>query len=206
VARAYAPVAAVLLVAVTVVAAAGVFAFLPSLPGEPPERRGVAVEATSDGTVALTLLSGPPVDADALDVRVEVEGTALARQPPVPFFSARGFHSGPTGAFNAASGGDWAVGETVSFRVAGTNRPVPTAGGTVRVELRTGGRLLGVAETTVESSTGGRATAPRQSSPRSGARATVTMAGGLFSVFRSTRCSTSTKPASRNIRSASASS
>jgi hypothetical protein len=149
VARAYAPVAAVLLVAVTVVAAAGVFAFVPSLPGEPPERRGVAAEAAGDGTVALTLLSGPAVDAGRLDVRVEVDGEALARQPPVPFFSAAGFVSGPTGAFNAASDDDWRVGETVTFRVAGTNDPVPAAGDRVRVELRVRGRLVGVAETTV---------------------------------------------------------
>jgi len=151
VARAYAPVAAVLLVAVTVVAAAGVAAFLPSLPGDPPERRGLAAEATGDGTVALTLLSGPPVDPNALDVRVEVDGVALARQPPVPFFSASGFYSGPTGAFNHASDTDWVVGETVTFRIAPTNEPVPTAGDAVRIELTVRGQLLGVAETTVES-------------------------------------------------------
>jgi hypothetical protein len=153
VARAYAPVAAVLLVAVTVVAAAGVLAFLPSLPGEPPDRRGVAAEATSDGTVALTLLSGPPVDPGPLDVRVEVDGQSLARQPPVPFFSASGFVSGPTGAFNSASSDDWAVGETVTFRIAATNDPVPAAGAAVRVELRVRGQLVGVAEATVESAT-----------------------------------------------------
>lgn len=150
-ARAYAPVAAVLLVAVTVVVAAGVFAFVPSLPGEPPDRRGVAAEATGDGTVALTLLSGPPVAPSSLDVRVEVDGRPLARQPPVPFFSARGFYSGPTGAFNAASDDVWTVGETVTFRVAATNEPVPAAGDAVRVELRVRGQLVGVAETTVES-------------------------------------------------------
>ena len=150
-ARAYAPVAAVLLVAVTIVVAAGVFAFVPSLPGEPPERRGVAAEATSDGTVALTLLSGPPIDPGSLDVRVEVDGEPLTRQPPVPFFSASGFVSGPTGAFNAASDDDWAVGENVTFRVAATNEPVPAAGDAVRVELRVRGQLVGVAETTVES-------------------------------------------------------
>ncbi|SEW20040.1 type IV pilin [Halobacterium jilantaiense] len=149
-ARAYAPVAAVLLVAVTVVAAAGVFAFVPSLPGEPPERRGVTATASSDGTVALTLLSGPPVDPDSLDVRIAVDGEPLARQPPVPFFSASGFVSGPTGAFNAASSADWRVGETVTVRIAGTNDPVPAAGETVRVELRVRGQLLGAAETTVE--------------------------------------------------------
>ena len=149
-ARAHAPVAAVLLIAVTVVAAAGVFAFVPSLPGEPPERRAVAAEATSDGTVALTLLSGPPVDPGPLALRVEVDGQPLSRQPPVPFFSAPGFYSGPTGAFNAASEDDWGVGETVTVRVAGTNDPVPRTGDAVRVELRVRGRLLGVAETTVE--------------------------------------------------------
>lgn len=150
VARAYAPVAAVLLVAITVVAAAGVFAFVPSLPGEPPERRGVAAEATGDGTIALTLLSGPPVDPDSLDVRVAVDGQPLARQPPVPFFAAPGFVSGPTGSFNAASDADWSVGATATFRVAATNDPVPAVGETVRVELRVRRQLIGVVETTVE--------------------------------------------------------
>jgi len=150
VARAYAPVAAVLLVAVTVVVAAGVFAFVPALPGGPPERRGVTATASSDGTVALTLLSGPPLDPDSVEVRIAVDGQPLARQPPVPFFSASGFVSGPTGAFNAASSEDWTVGETVTVRIAGTNAPVPMAGDTVRVELRVRGQLLGAAEATVE--------------------------------------------------------
>lgn len=149
-ARAYAPVAAVLLVAVTVVVAAGVFAFVPSLPLEPPEHRGIAADATSDGTIALTLLSGPPVAPGSLDVRVEVGGQPLTRQPPVPFFAASGFVSGPSGAFNAASDADWTVGSTVTFRVAATNHPVPAGGETVRVELRVRGQLIGVVETTVD--------------------------------------------------------
>jgi hypothetical protein len=151
VSRGYAPVAAVLMVAVTVVAAASVVAFLPSLPGgPPPEHRRVSADATADGTVRLTLLSGPAVDASDLDVRVTVAGDPLRHQPPVPFFSARGFHPGPTGAFNVAHDGPWRVAEPVRFRVASTNQPGLSTGETVRVECRIRGHLVAVAETTVE--------------------------------------------------------
>jgi hypothetical protein len=149
VARAFAPVAAVLLIAVTVVAAAGVLALVPAAPGEPPAPRGVDAEVAANGTVRLTLVAGSAVDPGSLSVRVRVDGEPLARQPPVPFFSAAGFYSGPTGAFNAASDADWRVGETVSFRIAPTNRPVPGAGDTVRVTLVVRGQVVGTGETTV---------------------------------------------------------
>jgi hypothetical protein len=150
--RGYAPVAAVLLIAVTVVAAAGVAAFLPSLPdaGPPPEHRRVAADATTDGTIRLTLLSGPAVDTGALNVRVTVAGDPLRHQPPVPFFSATGFRPGPTGAFNVAHDGPWRVAETVSFRVAGTNHPRLSTGDTVRIEFRVRGHLVAVEETTAD--------------------------------------------------------
>lgn len=148
-ARAFAPVAVVLLLAVTVVAAAGVLALAPAAPGDPPAPRGVDAEAAADGAVRLTLVAGPAIDPGSLSVRVRVDGDPLARQPPVPFFSAAGFHAGPTGAFNAASDTDWRVGETVSFAIAGTNRPVPGAGDTVRVTLVVDGQVVGTDETTV---------------------------------------------------------
>jgi len=212
VARGYAPVAVVLLVAVAVVGAAGVLVALPELSVDPPPKRGAVAEATDDGRVTLTLVSGPPVDADSLAVRVVVDGEPLHHQPPVPFFAAHGFRSGPTGPFNVAADSTWEVGEAATFRVAATNDPVPSVGDDVDVELRVRGSVVAVAGTTVEEASQrrlGSAVQPNQvssSSPWSGARATVAMARGLPGLACNTRCSTPTKPASRNIRSASSSS
>jgi len=150
VARGYAPVAVVLLLAVTVVAAAAVAAAVPGLPGDPPPQRGIGVDATSDGRIAVTLLSGEPLDSRQITVRVAVDGEALAHQPPVPFFAATGFGSGPTGPFNVAADPSWTVGETASLRVAGTNRPALRVGATLTVRVLAAGRVVAVAETTVE--------------------------------------------------------
>jgi hypothetical protein len=92
--------------------------------------------------IVLEHRAGDPLDVTRLDVVVRVDGDPLARQPPVPFFSARGFRPGPTGPFNAASDGRWEPGERASVRVASTNRPRPRAGDRVTVELRYRGRRL----------------------------------------------------------------
>lgn len=141
-ARAFAPVAAVLLLAVTVVAAAGVLALAPAAAADPPAPRGVDAEATAGGAVELTLVAGPAIDPGSLSIRVRVDGDPLAHQPPVPFFAATGFHGGPTGALNAASNADWRVGDTVSFSIAETNQPVPSTGDTVEVTLVVRGQVV----------------------------------------------------------------
>ncbi|WP_232686586.1 type IV pilin [Halobacterium zhouii] len=139
------PVAVALLVAVTVVAAAGFATALPALPSDPEPHRAVSADATPDGAVALTLLSGPSVDVRNLDVRVTVDGRALRHQPPVPFFAAHGFRGGPTGPFNVAADPTWSVGETASFRVASTNHPVLRDGDTVKIRLLVRGQVVAVA-------------------------------------------------------------
>ncbi|MCF2241089.1 type IV pilin [Halobacterium salinarum] len=147
--RGSAPVVAVVaVVAITVLAGAAVFAVAPSVTTPPPPQRGVSVSAAADGTVAVTLLSGPPIDPAAVSLRVRVAGTDLAHQPPVPFLSATGFYSGPTGAFNAASAGRWRVGTTTTLVIAPTNDPLPAAGDPVRVTLAVRGHVVAVADTT----------------------------------------------------------
>ncbi|WP_336036039.1 type IV pilin [Halobacterium yunchengense] len=148
--RGYAPVAVVLLLAVTVLAAGVVAVSLPSPGGEPPAPRAVAADATSDGRVALTLLSGPAVDVDAAALRLSVNGDALRHQPPVPYFAARGFYGTPGGPFNVAADPEWAVGETASLRIAGTNAPRPRVGDTVTVRVVVDGRTVATEQTTVE--------------------------------------------------------
>ncbi|UPW01915.1 type IV pilin [Halorussus gelatinilyticus] len=88
-----------------------------------------------DNRVALVHRGGDSLDVDALSIRVRIDGTALDAQPPVPFFSATGFRSGPTGPFNSAADQRWTAGETASFAVAGTNDPLISEGETVRVVI-----------------------------------------------------------------------
>ncbi len=149
--RGIAPVAGVLLLAVVVVLAGGVAtaAFAVDAPAEPAPTAMLSLSATGD-RVALDHRGGDAIDAAAATVRVRVDGDPLERQPPVPFFSAVGFRSGPNGPFNAASNGVWRVGETASFRVAGTNDPTLSPGRTVTVTVAVDGRTIATLETTVE--------------------------------------------------------
>lgn len=151
--RGYAPVAVVLLLAVTVLAVGAVAASLPGLPGEPPPHRGLSAEATSDGYVAVTLVSGDPIDVQQASVRVTVGGDDLRHQPPVPFFAARGFRGGPTGPFNLAADPTWTVGELTGFRFASTNDPSLRRGDTVTVRVLVDGHLVAESSTTVETAT-----------------------------------------------------
>ena len=78
---------------------------------------------------------GNRIDLRTATLRIEVDGSALDHQPPVPFFSATGFNSGPTGPFNPAADPVWTTGEQASLQVAGTNRPRIEPGATVSVTL-----------------------------------------------------------------------
>lgn len=145
------PVAVVLLLAVTVVVAGtlGVAAVETADRPTTPRHVVLTASASADGTVMLAHGGGPPLDVRRLTVRVTVDGTPLDRQPPVPFFSARGFHSGPTGPFNVAADPEWSVGETARFRVAGTNDPELTPGSRVVVRLYREGTPVATATTRV---------------------------------------------------------
>ncbi len=144
--RAFAPVAAVLLVALTVLLAAGVGATALSVePTDPPARAAFDVEADGSGRIAVTYLAGDPLPTTALDVRLRVDGEPIAHQPPVPFFAARGFESGPTGPFNSAWEGRWVPGVTGTLRLAGTNTRL-SAGSLVAVRVVVDGSVVAVAE------------------------------------------------------------
>jgi len=148
--RAVAPVVgAVLLVALTVATAAGLGALLSIDPPDPATAAAFDCEASSDSEIRVTHRGGDPVDPGRLRVRVRVDGQPLAEQPPVPFFAASGFESGPTGPFNSAYSGSWTAGETASLRVASTNEPTLRPGATVEVRLYAGDHRLAVLETTV---------------------------------------------------------
>ena len=114
----------------------------------PADSATVAPTLAVEGDRITLTNRGAAVDVRRLTVRVRVDGTPLAHQPPIPFFSARGFRPGPTGPFNAGADPTWGSGERASFRVASTNRPSVDAGDRVTVELRRGGRRLVVLSAT----------------------------------------------------------
>ena len=134
-ARAVTPVVGVvLLVGMTVVIALSVGLMLttPDLEETPTASLTLTAES-NDNRIVLTHESGDTLDVSALNLTVEVDGTPLAEQPPVPFFAADGFDSGPTGPFNSRSPDEWRAGEQAGVRLAGTNAPALTAGSTVTV-------------------------------------------------------------------------
>lgn len=137
--RATSPVVGVvLLIGLTVIAAAGVGIAVTATTTEPPPTAAVDLSADADtDRIALTHRGGDRLDVSELTVHVTVDGDPLAEQPPVPFFAATGFRAGPTGPFNPADSQQFHAGDTASFRLASTNHPQLTAGATVSVELRT---------------------------------------------------------------------
>ncbi|USZ66934.1 type IV pilin [Halorussus salilacus] len=149
--RALSPVLAVVcLLVVTVVLAGvvGIVAFGTSVP-DPPPAAAIDVRADADAD-RLTFVhrGGDPLDARDLSLRVRVDGTALDTQPPVPFFSAEGFHPGPTGPFNSATDPRWEPGERASVRLAGTNDPTLAPGASVEVTITVQESVVAEVETT----------------------------------------------------------
>ncbi|TKX86416.1 type IV pilin [Halorubrum sp. SS5] len=146
-----APVAGVLLIAITVVLAGGVAAAALDGPSATVPPSAVLSLSATDDRIAIDHRGGDPIDVAAVRVRVSVDGEPLDEQPPLPFFSAAGFHPGPTGPFNSAGDDTLRVGETAAFRVADTNDPTLEPGRRVTVEITADGRPVATLETVVES-------------------------------------------------------
>lgn len=138
-----------LLVAITVIAAAtvGVAVSGTSLTSTPTVALDVSADADSQ-RISLTHESGDTVDLNRVDVRIRIDGEGLTHQPPVPFFAARGFESGPNGPFNSASPDQWQAGETATLELAATNDPLIDPGDRVTVLVRTGQRVIAEMTTT----------------------------------------------------------
>ena len=102
-------------------------------------------DISADGStneIELSHHGGDAIDVSNLDVRVRIDGTELHNQPPVPFFAADGFESGPEGAFNSASDNILRAGEATSFRLAETNSPQLQAGSEVAVQITAGNTVI----------------------------------------------------------------
>lgn len=143
--RASAPLVGVcllLLVAVGLSTAVGAAALDAANATTEPSPTAVLALTVEDGVLAFEHRGGATLDVRRLRLVVEVDGTELARQPPVPFFAARGFVSGPTGPFNAAADPRWTAGERATVEPAGTNAPSIRPGVTVTVAVHAGDHLL----------------------------------------------------------------
>lgn len=149
--RAVAPVVGVsVLIAVTVVLAALVGAFAIGVNGQAGDAPEAAITATfgneHPNQINLTHHSGDALTVRDLTVRISVDGEPLEHQPEVPFFSEKGFISGPTGPFNTNDDGIWRAGEVASLTVATTtNSPQPSAGSRVTVKIYSNGDAVAVA-------------------------------------------------------------
>lgn len=140
-----------LLVAVSVLAAAVVGATTLDAADAPRSTTRASLSASADAAadrVALTHEGGDALAVEDLRVVIEIDGERLAHQPPVPFFAARGFESGPTGPFNVATDGTWQAGETAAVALADTNAPQLAAGAEVTVRVYAGETRLAVVTTT----------------------------------------------------------
>lgn len=138
-----------LLILVTAILTVGVgTAVFGTIPEEPPPQTRLSLSVEGD-QLRVAHEGGDTLDVAEIEVQITVNGTRLAHQPPVPFFSAAGFVPGPTGPFNSASDPEWAVGEVGTVTVAGTNSPEIASGATVRVVVVSGEYRIAAVETTV---------------------------------------------------------
>ncbi|WP_313691536.1 type IV pilin N-terminal domain-containing protein [Halorarum halobium] len=136
--RASAPavgIALLLLVAVGLSATVGAAAFgVAGTPADPAPVASLSL-AIDDGALVFEHGGGDTLDVRTLHLRVSVANEELTHQPPIPFFAARGFVSGPTGPFNVADDPRWSAGERARVEPAGTNEPAIRPGVTVTVDV-----------------------------------------------------------------------
>lgn len=144
-ARATSPVVGVvLLVALTVTAAATVGAAVTSLePTAPADRVTLSASADADDDrITFRHEGGNALDVRDLSLSITVDDEPLAHQPPVPYFAAEGFAGTPTGPFNSAADPEWTPGETAALEIASTNDPTLSSGDRVTVRLSTDRAVL----------------------------------------------------------------
>lgn len=128
----------VVLALVAVLAATVVGTALPRTAAEPTPVVDLRldVDATAN-RLTIRHAGGDDLDVTGLRFEVQVGDERLAHQPPVPFFAARGYVSGPTGPFNPAGGTSWRAGQVGTLTLASTNRPLPASGDRVTVTVAT---------------------------------------------------------------------
>lgn len=133
----------ILLVSITVIGAATVGLAVESTPRASPELASFELAADAESnSLTLTHRGGDPINLTETTIHVDIDGRSLEANPPIPFFAAAGFESGPSGPFNAASPNTWRPGETGRVQIASTNDPQMSPGSTVTVRIVTDGTEL----------------------------------------------------------------
>ena len=113
-----------------------------------PERVALSASANATtGQVDLVHEAGPALDVREIRVRISVGGTRLKHQPPVPFYSASGFGSFPSGPFNPVADPRWEPGEWAGLVITGGNAAPLVSGASVRIELYRGEYPIAAVET-----------------------------------------------------------
>lgn len=140
----------VLLIALTVFVALTIGTALLGVGSTTEPTPTAAIELSVDeNTLVFSHDHGEPLNVTAISIQIAVDGEPLVDQPPVPFFAANGFESGPTGPFNSESDNKWRVGQTASLTVADTNQPTLDSGSTVSVTITTDEGAVIRTETTI---------------------------------------------------------
>ncbi len=116
-----------------------------------PEPLTVIDVTTDESTNTVSITNDGPreIDVRELTVTIEIDHTPIHHPLTVPYFSQRGFHSGPTGAFNSATDPFWSTGERVSFRIASTNSPTLEPGKSLTITLITNDSPIAQSDTTI---------------------------------------------------------
>lgn len=143
--RALAPVVGTLLLVGITVGLATVLGTVALGVSPPTDISFVVLEAAADGDtnrITLTNRGGSTLQVESIELRISINGTPLAHQPPIPFFSAVGFRAGPTGPFNIAADPEWDPDESASIRVANSNSPQLRTGSRITVQLYQNGILI----------------------------------------------------------------
>ncbi len=139
----------VLLTVLTVVSAGFVGATLVHAPPDPTPQAVLDVQVDAAGEFTFVHRGGDALSVSALSIQLLVNGDPLTHQPPVPFFAAPGFESGPTGPFNVAAEDEWTAGEEATLTLAATNRPAIAPGDVVTVRVTSENATVAVAEVVV---------------------------------------------------------
>jgi archaeal type IV pilus assembly protein PilA len=150
--RALSPVVATVLLLVVTLVLAGTIGAVSVRSVSLHEPKQVAIDLSADAMtnrLTFTHRAGESLNVEDIDLGIRVNEEPLGSQSPVPFFSAEGFHAGPTGPFNSAADSTWSGGEVTTLELAETNMPSLEPGDEVVVRIAENGALVAEIETTV---------------------------------------------------------
>ena len=136
--RAVAPVIGIVLLIVVSIVCAGVIVLFVTDIADLRSTPTVVIDGTvdtSENNITLVHTSGDDIPVDYLDLRITIDGVPMKYQPPVPFDSATGFSTGPSGPLHAWGDDTWSPQQESVIHLAGSNEPLPDPDSTVEVSI-----------------------------------------------------------------------